>query len=291
MDALAELPPLIDELAAALAREPLCIWPQGRRWMVIADLHGDLPVLEYVLTHWQQALPDHDLCFLGDFVDRGPDSLEVLLRVLQTKQHYGQRVVLLRGNHETVEMARRYGTGALLRERNGTHLWPALGRIFGALPLAAVLNRSVLAVHGGLPANAPSLDALTAHPHDDPAIRNGDPDHPVLTQFFWNDPDLSGGTTFSPNEARGGGVLFFPQAALQAYLDDHDLAAMVRGHQPFRQGYRSLFDGRLVSLHTSGRFPRPLPPHVALLREGTLTPLRLPDSLSDSSDGFDVDDG
>ncbi len=284
MDAVQQLPAVIDDVAPRLARQPLCRWHSGSRWVVVADLHGDLPVLEAALELWHRQFADHNLCFLGDYVDRGPDSLEVLLRVLQTMAAHPERVVLLRGNHETISVAQRFGTGAQLRARDATRLWPALGRIFAALPLAAVLDSSILAVHGGLPKDAPSLDALGAHPHDDPAIRSEDPTDGTLTQFFWNDPDLQGGEGFSPNDGRGEGVWLFGRRVLCDYLDDHDLVAMVRGHQPFRQGWRSLFDGRLVSFHTSGRYPRPLPPHLTLLQEGQMTPLRLPETLWDGED-------
>ena len=149
----------------------------------------------------------------------------------------------------------------------------------------AVLGGTVLACHGGLPKDAPDLQSLGRVRPEETTMGVADPDDAVLCQWMWNDPDLQGREVFAPNSAQGGGIHFFPARALHDYLDRHGLQAMVRGHQPFPHGWRRLHGRRLVSFHTTGRYPRTLPPHVGLLDAAGLRPLRLDDRLWDGPYG------
>lgn len=71
------------------------------RTFVIGDIHGDLPALHALWT-LLPALDDTDtIVFLGDYVDRGPDSAGVIDFVRNhAGQSTGARIVALRGNHE-----------------------------------------------------------------------------------------------------------------------------------------------------------------------------------------------
>lgn len=72
------------------------------RTLVIGDIHGCLSHLDALL---QAVAPGHDdhLVFVGDFVDRGPDSRGVVERVLALRRTH--RVTALMGNHEQMMLA------------------------------------------------------------------------------------------------------------------------------------------------------------------------------------------
>ncbi|MGE0707766.1 MAG: metallophosphoesterase family protein [Planctomycetota bacterium] len=67
----------------------------------VGDIHGELVALEEVLAQVEPLLvPGDTLVFLGDYVDRGPDSRGVLERIAGLRAHPPCRVEALLGNHE-----------------------------------------------------------------------------------------------------------------------------------------------------------------------------------------------
>lgn len=54
-------------------------------------------------------VPDVKMIFLGDYIDRGPQSIETIIYLLCLKVKYRDRIFLLRGNHETPAVNRIYG--------------------------------------------------------------------------------------------------------------------------------------------------------------------------------------
>lgn len=80
--------------------------PRGRRAYVVGDIHGRLDLLDRLLEQIHGEIgpePDDEvlLVFLGDLIDRGPDSSEVVER-LRTYRHPQVRPVFILGNHEEV---------------------------------------------------------------------------------------------------------------------------------------------------------------------------------------------
>jgi len=70
------------------------------RTFAIGDIHGDLASLETLLARLPALTSDDTIVFLGDFVDRGPDSAGVVARVRELMATSTARVVAIRGNHE-----------------------------------------------------------------------------------------------------------------------------------------------------------------------------------------------
>ena len=67
---------------------------------VIPDIHGQLAMLEEALARIEQdGGPQAQIVFLGDYVDRGPDSRAVIER-LMASQAAGRNWITLRGNHD-----------------------------------------------------------------------------------------------------------------------------------------------------------------------------------------------
>ncbi|KAM7392696.1 hypothetical protein PAMA_007693 [Pampus argenteus] len=103
----------------------------------------------------QNGLPSSEkpYVFNGDFVDRGRNSLEILLILFGFLLVYPNDVHLNRGNHEDHIVNLRYGfTKEVLGKYrvHGKKILKLLQKIFSWLPLATVIDRKVLIVHGGI---------------------------------------------------------------------------------------------------------------------------------------------
>jgi serine/threonine protein phosphatase 1 len=76
------------------------------RTLAIGDIHGCLTALDTLLGVVKPTTEDR-LIFLGDYIDRGPDSKGVLDRLIELRK--SRQVVCLRGNHEIMMMAAECG--------------------------------------------------------------------------------------------------------------------------------------------------------------------------------------
>lgn len=91
------------------------------RTFAIGDIHGDLRHLDRLLAKLPPLQPSDTVVFLGDYIDRGPQSLQVVERVETLRSTECCKVVTLRGNHEDawLESLRDPNPGFLLPETNG----------------------------------------------------------------------------------------------------------------------------------------------------------------------------
>ena len=69
--------------------------------IAIGDIHGNLAALEDLLSRIRGELqPDDVVVFLGDYIDRGPDSRGCIEAILEFQSAGPAEVICLRGNHE-----------------------------------------------------------------------------------------------------------------------------------------------------------------------------------------------
>uniref|UniRef100_A0A3Q3VM71 Serine/threonine-protein phosphatase with EF-hands n=1 Tax=Mola mola TaxID=94237 RepID=A0A3Q3VM71_MOLML len=130
---------------------------------ICGDLHGHLEDL--LLIFYKNGLPSSEkpYVFNGDFVDRGKNSLEILLILFGFLLVYPNDVHLNRGNHEDHIVNLRYGfTKEVLGKYrvHGKKILKLLQKIFSWLPLATVIDHKVLIVHGGI-SDKTDLDTLS----------------------------------------------------------------------------------------------------------------------------------
>jgi len=219
---------------------------------VISDLHGDPYSLFRILDeiNYEKFLsrPKNKLVFLGDYVDRGSDSVSVIYAVCHLKHAYPDSVVLMRGNHESPAEFPfpSHDLPYRIRERFGNSGRDVYGRLlsmFKLLTLATVVPDRLLLVHGGLPTE----DAVIANFHK--AIATAQDSHVhsrVLEELLWNDPRrLDGAPGWEPS--RRGIGRHFGSGITRRWLNATNTKAIVRGHEPC-QGFRLDHDDTIMTL-------------------------------------------
>lgn len=236
---------LCERLKLVLARE--CnVKPVPVPVTVVGDVHGQVfDVLE--LFKIGGPVPDTNYLFLGDYVDRGPFSVETITLLSLLKLRHPDRITLLRGNHESRQITQVYGFYNECQRKFGTTLvWQYFTDLFDYLPITALVGGSILAVHGGLSPSIHHLDQIrildrfAEIPHDGP-----------LADLMWSDPDPEKtGFSVSP---RGAGYVFGHEVTGK-FLHLNSLAHIVRAHQLCMCGYQVLFDDCLSTVWSAPNY-------------------------------------
>lgn len=129
------------------------------------------------------APPETNYLFLGDYVDRGKQSIETLCLLFAYKIKYPEGVFLLRGNHECQNISRIYGFWDECKRRYSIKLWKEFINLFNHLPIAALIEDRILCMHGGLSPDLKDLAQINKLPR--PAEV---PDSGLMCDLLWADP-------------------------------------------------------------------------------------------------------
>jgi predicted phosphodiesterase len=142
-----EIRDLLDEAEKRFASEPKLIQLESGKVVFVGDTHGDLEATEKIIRRYLK--PKNKLVFLGDYVDRGPASLENINFLLGQKIKHPDSVSMLMGNHEGYAMGSFHP--ADFWEGLDTELRQRYGEVLSRLPLAVSTTNGIIALHGALP--------------------------------------------------------------------------------------------------------------------------------------------
>nr|XP_009500310.1 PREDICTED: serine/threonine-protein phosphatase with EF-hands 2 [Phalacrocorax carbo] len=129
---------------------------------VCGDLHGQLDDLFFIFYKNGLPSPSKSYVFNGDFVDRGKQSLEILIVLFTFLLIYPKEVHLNRGNHEDHMVNLRYGFTKEVMQKykvHGKKILKMIQNVFCWLPLATLIDQKVLIIHGGI-SDTTDLDML-----------------------------------------------------------------------------------------------------------------------------------
>ncbi|KAG7172636.1 Serine/threonine-protein phosphatase 2A catalytic subunit alpha isoform-like [Homarus americanus] len=210
---------------------------------VCGDLHGQFYDLMELFTISGEP-PETNYLFMGDYVDRGYFSVQVVSLLLALK-----RVTLLRGNHESRLTTQVYGFyDECFATYQSGEAWKYFMEVFDCLPLTALVDDKILCMHGGL---SPSLDSVDQ-------IRVLDrfqelPHEGAMSDLLWSDPDDSGRRLGWRDNARGAGYMWGSDVS-HDFTYSNNLEFVSRAHQVQDAGYNWFHDGKVITIFSAPNY-------------------------------------
>lgn len=229
-------------------------WQLGGKVVVVGDLHGQLADLLHILK--ENGMPSESTYYVfnGDFVDRGPYGVEVLLILFSLLLAFPKYVALNRGNHECDYMNEEYGFDVEVSTKYDRNLFKLIQRCFCALPLATMIGEKVFVVHGGLPRRKGvtiedicRIQRFRQVPM--PEIQQPEEDE-MFQDLLWSDPTERPGWQESD---RGAGVTFGPDVT-RDFLELNKLDLVLRSHEEFSKGYEEHHGGKLITIFSASNY-------------------------------------
>lgn len=237
------------QLVCAKAREIFLLQPSllelSPPVKVVGDVHGQYSDLIRIFTKCGFP-PLTNYLFLGDYVDRGKQSLETILLLLCYKIKYPENFFLLRGNHECANVTRVYGFYDECKRRCNIKTWKLFIDTFNTLPIAAIVAGKIFCVHGGLSPVLNSMDEIRniARPTDVP-------DFGLLNDLLWSDP----ADTVNEWEDNERGVSYvFSRVAINKFLQKFGFDLVCRAHMVVEDGYEFFNDRTLVTVFSAPNY-------------------------------------
>ncbi|CAD8166845.1 unnamed protein product [Paramecium pentaurelia] len=247
---------LCDEVQRVLDKEPIVLRLR-RPIKIYGNLNGQFLDLMRFFDHFKAPydnlyngdIDSQDYLFLGDYVDRGTRSLEIVLLLFTLKLKYADQIHLLRGHHEDAKINKIFGFAdeCFLKFAEDimdpNSIYQRINRVFQYLPLAAVIEDKILCVHGGIGQTMRTVDEieLIQRPleivHDPKTYQQK-----IALELLWSDPCLSEDELENqPNPERdifqNRQIMRFGTNRVSKFLQENNLNIIIRSHEPTQEGF------------------------------------------------------
>ncbi|KAI3775967.1 hypothetical protein L1987_45727 [Smallanthus sonchifolius] len=226
---------------------------------IFGDLHGQFGDLmrlfdEYGSPSTAGDIAYIDYLFLGDYVDRGQHSLETICLLLALKVEYPQNVHLIRGNHEAADINALFGFRIecieRMGERDGIWVWHRINRLFNWLPLAALIEKKIICMHGGIGRSINHVEQIE-NLQRPITMEAGSI---VLMDLLWSDPTENDSVEGLRPNARGPGLVTFGPDRVMEFCNNNDLQLIVRAHECVMDGFERFAQGHLITLFSATNY-------------------------------------
>lgn len=213
---------------------------------IFGDIHGQYSDL-LRLFDLIQFNGDQNILFLGDYVDRGKQSIETICLLLAYKIKFPGNFFLLRGNHESRKINCQYGFYDECKRRYGIKLWRSFNDLFNYMPVAALIETQIFCAHGGISQDLTDFSQIKKiqRPTDVP-------DGGLLCDLLWSDPSEE--QTEEWLESTRGVSFTYNENVAKKFLADMDIGLICRAHQVVDKGYEYFADKSLITIFSAPNY-------------------------------------
>ncbi|XP_042041636.1 serine/threonine-protein phosphatase BSL3-like isoform X5 [Salvia splendens] len=253
-----EIADLCDSAERIFASEPSVLQLKAPI-KIFGDLHGQFGDLmrlfdEYGSPSTAGDIAYIDYLFLGDYVDRGQHSLETITLLLAMKVEHPHQIHLIRGNHEAADINALFGFRIecieRMGERDGIWAWHRINRLFNWLPLAALIEKKIICMHGGIGRSINHIEQIESIQRPI-AMEAGSL---VLMDLLWSDPTENDSVEGLRPNARGPGLVTFGPDRVMEFCNNNDLQLIVRAHECVMDGFERFAQGHLITLFSATNY-------------------------------------
>lgn len=231
---------------------------------VMGDIHGDLNSLEFGLR-LRKKLGCKYLVMLGDYVDRGSQSIACILRIAELiiEDPY---FIPLRGNHEDESIFSKYGYSKELNENDiNIHTSKSL---FSKLPLI-VESENIILMHGFIDKDLKGIETIKALPNSSSFKKMNSQsmreNYNEVLQIIWNDPDEN--IPGYQDNIRGYGTYTIGKDIVDRFFQIYDKKLIIRSHTFIKKGFEFLMNDRVLNLFSADEYYDSVP-HFAYIHDG-----------------------
>ncbi|KAK8886010.1 hypothetical protein M9Y10_041469 [Tritrichomonas musculus] len=213
---------------------------------VCGDIHGHFEDMLEIFKI--SGLPPYTrYLFLGDYVDRGPKSVEVIMLLCIFKIKYPDSFYMIRGNHESMSITQIYGFEREMQVKYRSEaLYNEFEPLFNSFPLGAVINNSIFCIHGGLSPEGIDISSIEKIDRFTEIPVSG-----LFCELLWNDPideDISIAESQRKAGVRFGGLI------TNKFLEKNNFSLVVRAHQMMKEGYEYCQHEKVLTVFSSPNY-------------------------------------
>lgn len=261
----------------------------GSSVRIFGGVHGQLIDLLHFFEHFSWPhfhrgdILSMKYIFLGDYVDRGKFSLEVISILFSLKIMFPDRIFLLRGNHEDASLNSTSGFLFECRQKfgvNGDAIWERMNDAFEFLSISAFFDHQVLCIHSGIGKSIRSIEHLSnipkpIHIKSEELLNKSDYYGGRLPEIdrrvfdcLWSDipeqTNLDGPSTGQIDEtdvehsrevrALEKDIYSYDSYGIEEFMDQNSIKLIIKTSDDCKGGYRYSANGRVISLISTTNF-------------------------------------
>lgn len=210
-----------------------------------------------------------DYLFLGDYVDRGCNSLETICLLMALKIKYPDRIHLLRGNHEDMLINMNFGFREECEYRQfddnddeDLNVYKIINEFFEYLPLGAIIENQILCIHGGIGGCLSTIKEIEDIERPLRVIHEAtNKTEQIIMDILWSDPtdnDEELGIQSNPlrDTKSYGNIVKYGPDVVEKFLKHNNLSMIIRAHECVPDGFERFSGGNLITLFSATDYCR-----------------------------------